>query len=240
MAGTKGRRTALNLAGLRTEVYNALELGFRRVTAGQLSLLASGRTAAALSRAAHLLPVAAFGDWEAHFRNLREEVKRQGAAAVAQELAPEYATLFLGPDTLPCPPYASVYLDGGAVMGRSTLDVMRTYRATGLRVAESWKEPEDHICLELAFMARLADRYSSSLREPSDEESRRLLLAQLQFLRNHLLRWAPAFAERLLSSTSANLYRFLGEFLPGWLRLDEELLRSVAYAPEVGTEAACQ
>src|SRR4030043_2079977 len=70
-----------------------------------------------------------------------------------EDLAVEYARLFVGPYELKAPPYGSVYLDGGRrVMGDSTMEVVRIYEKTGLAMDKDFKELPDHIAVELEFM----------------------------------------------------------------------------------------
>src|SRR3990172_7572016 len=170
-------------------------------------------------------------------RRICKAVETRGAEAVASELLVEYGRLFLGPGTLPCPPYGSMYLDG-VVMGPSTLEVVRRYRDENLRVAASWKEPPDHIAVELGFMARLSAAHSRAADANNTAEAARLLHAHAGFLHDHLGRWGPLFAERLGQNTSRHLFRFLGQFLPAWLTFDTDLLDTRAMA-RGDAEALC-
>lgn len=228
----------MRLDRVRVAVYEILALGFCRPDGAHLRRLGGARTRAALSAAAGLLPGGPAG-WHSHFHEFRRQLQATPAHGLANELSVEYARLFLGPDVLPCHPYGSVYLDGGQVMGPSTIDVMRHYRNEGLSISAGWTEPADHICLELAFMAFLAGKCSAALERGCDDEAAALLHAQARFLRQHLLRWSPAFAEKVTGCTSAPLYRFLAGFLPQWLSFDEEVLRAATVA-EWGSRATCQ
>ena len=218
---------------LRAGVYEVIGLGFRRPTPAKVESLAGSGTRHLLTDLADLVPVpwATRGD---QFDRFSEDVQSRGAGSVADELLIEYCRLFLGPGTLPCPPYGSMYLDG-VVMGPSTLEVVRRYRAEGLRVVASWKEPPDHVAVELGFMARLSAAHSRAADANNTAEAARLLRIQADFLRDHLGRWGPLFAERLSQATSCHLFRFLSGFLPHWLSLDDELVR----AGVMDMEAAC-
>ena len=221
---------------LRTGVYDFLSLGFRQPAAAQVEVLASSGTRLSLSDLAGLLPVPLV-DQQDHLDRFCQDVERRSAGDVASELLVEYCRLFLGPGAVSCPPYGSVYLDGG-VMGPSTLDAVRRYRGEGLMADASWKEPPDHIAVELGFMARLSAAYSGAASANENGEGARLLRIQAEFVRDHLGRWGPLFAERLGRATSCQLYQFLAGFLPHWLALDDELLRAAAMA-EMSVEAEC-
>jgi len=60
--------------------------------------------------------------------------------ARVETLEVDYARLFVGPFNLMAPPYGSVYLEGGRqVMGASTADVQKRYRAAGLDIDTGFK-----------------------------------------------------------------------------------------------------
>ena len=224
---------------LRVEIYQLLALGFRRPDEAQLRVLGSPRTRAALSAAAGLLPSGPAG-WHSYFDEWRRHLRAGTVDGLVKELVVEYTRLFLGPDVLLCPPYGSVYQDGGQVMGPSTIDVVQRYRTEGLQTSAGWAEPADHICMELAFMAHLAGRCSAGSRGHDDDVAEALLSEQARFLRQHLLRWAPFFAAHVSEFTSAPLYQFLAVLLPRWLSFDEEVLRAATSTVETRSQATCQ
>lgn len=221
---------------LRTGAYEVLALGFRRPAPAQVEALAGEGTRQLLSDVADLLIVPQSIQWQ-QLGQFCEDVETRGAEAVAAELLVEYNRLFLGPGTLLCPPYGSIYLDG-TVMGPSTLDVVRRYRGEGLKADASWKEPPDHIALEIAFMAALAARYHHAALSSAQPEALTLLRAQHDFLSRHLGHWGPQFAEKLAENASLPLYRFLASFLSSWLPTDAELVRAAIGAPEVSEPCA--
>jgi DMSO reductase family type II enzyme chaperone len=77
-------------------------------------------------------------------------------------------------------------------------DLAAFYRAFGLEVADDADERQDHFCLELEFMCVLAAKEAFALEHQLDSEELSICRgAQKRFLREHLGRWAPAFARRL-------------------------------------------
>lgn len=54
------------------------------------------------------------------------------------------------------PPYASVYLNEGQVMGKETAEVDKYYRQAGYELGQSADQLSDHLAVELEFMALLA------------------------------------------------------------------------------------
>jgi putative dimethyl sulfoxide reductase chaperone len=78
-------------------------------------------------------------------------------------------------------------------------DLAAFYQAFGLEVAADAGERQDHLCLELEFMCVLAAKEAYALEHQFDVEDLSLCRdAQRKFLREHLGRWTPAFARRLV------------------------------------------
>jgi DMSO reductase family type II enzyme chaperone len=97
-------------------------------------------------------------------------------------------------------------------------DLAAFYRAFGLEVAEGAAERPDHIGMELEFMSVLAAREAYAHEHQLDDEQRELCRdAQKKFLREHLGRWSPAFARRLVraatNETLAALAGFTRDFV---------------------------
>ncbi|WP_165172576.1 molecular chaperone [Adlercreutzia sp. ZJ242] len=80
------------------------------------------------------------------------------AAAAAEraeglELERDYTALFIGAFEMLAPPYASYYLDGERRLGgASTVAVERAYERFGLVLAESRKQPGDHLATMCEFL----------------------------------------------------------------------------------------
>jgi TorA maturation chaperone TorD len=149
---------------------------------------------------------------------------------VLEEHLVDYCRLFLGPGDLRCPPYGSVYLDGGVAMGPSTLDALTRYRQEGFAVTPDWREPSDHVAIELDFMAHLAFREAGACERRDAGTAQAAAGAQRRFLDGHLGRWGPALSRRLAAGAEAPLYQLLSELLPAWVDRDRNLLAAAAYA----------
>ena len=122
---------------------------------------------------------------------------REGLVAGAdnEELVWEYRRLFVGPGHLPAPPWGSVYTDRECVMfGLTTLDLRQWMRERGIERLGDANDPEDQIGLMLELMAWLASN------RPHDLDD---------YLRLHLLTWAPHFLEYLEDATTHPFYRGL-------------------------------
>ena len=82
----------------------------------------------------------------------------------------------------------------------STLAVRDAYRRAGYAAAGYPHEADDHLAVELDFMATLAADASAAFGAGDEERCANLLAVQRDFLREHLLTWVAAFAERLAGS----------------------------------------
>lgn len=119
-----------------------------------------------------------------------------------REFVADYDQLFVGPGHLPAPPWESVYrTEERLVFDWPTLEVRAEYRRMGLAVTKP-SDPDDHIGLELLFLATLADREAAGDSAAAE--------AAQQFLEAHLLQWAPAFCADVVAHAQTDLYRGLG------------------------------
>lgn len=109
--------------------------------------------------------------------------------------AEEYAfnRLFVGPQAVPAPPYASVYLDAEPqLMGNATTDMRDMLQALGLAAPQG--QPDDFIACELEVWNML----TLLLRPGCDEHLRAHAREALAWLVDeHMARWIPAFIERV-------------------------------------------
>tara|TARA_B100000614_G_C14531209_1_gene486606 strand:+ start:651 stop:1304 length:654 start_codon:yes stop_codon:yes gene_type:complete len=127
-------------------------------------------------------------------------------------LSVDFTRLFVGPYSLPAPPYGSVYLENERkVMGDSTMTVLRFYRRFGLDIAEGLKEVPDHITIELEFMYFLIYKEIESILSNDLESSQLYIKEQLSFLADHLDVWAPQFTGNIIEFSGTEFYRNLGK-----------------------------
>ena len=133
----------------------------------------------------------------------------------------DYAKLFLGPFAMTAPPYGSVYLEGKQqLMGNSTLDALKRYREAGLKIADAFKDPPDHITVELEFMSFLIFKEIESITHGGVESADAHFKKQLLFLENHLGAWAPQFADNILQHSETEFYRNLAKLTKVFIMQD--------------------
>lgn len=142
-------------------------------------------------------------------------------------LIAEYHRLFVGPGALPVPPYESVYREGWRVFGETTLKVKRQYEEAGYALDPSFTELPDHMAVELAFMALLAEEEARAWEAQDASAAFSWLDRERAFLGDHLTRWLPGFCDRLLASTEVPFYRGLAVSLREFVALDDERVRAL-------------
>lgn len=102
--------------------------------------------------------------------------------------------------------------------------VLEVYHANGLRKVETLTEPEDHIALELEFMAHLCHETQQALCNRDWPAISALLNAQLDFLTKHLLNWTPAFCADIEKYAATAFYQGIGTITRGYLGLEQAIL----------------
>lgn len=140
------------------------------------------------------------------------------------ELELEHTRLFVGPGRVPAPAHGSVYLDGGVLMGESTVDALRQYREAGFVLAPDAGALPDHVVVELSFLAVLAEEAARAWRAGDAAAARLWLGRRGAFLCDHLGAWAPALSEAILGATSEPFYRAVAVSLRELVATDLEYL----------------
>jgi TorA maturation chaperone TorD len=126
------------------------------------------------------------------------------------DLCVDFAKLFVGPYALLAPPYGSVYLDSERrVMGSSTMDVHTRYVNAGLEIATHFKEPPDHIAVELEFMHFLIFKEIDATSRNDIDRAIEYVDQQEAFLENHLAAWVPVFARHVVENATTDFYKHL-------------------------------
>ena len=123
--------------------------------------------------------------------------------AFVEKAREAYTRLFLGPSTLPSPPWESAHVPGDRTLfNATTLRVRRFYAEKGFRSQEYPHVADDHLAIELDFLAALSQKTLEALRASNAEAARTLLDHQRGFLIAHPARWMDAFAKRLVEHLS--------------------------------------
>ena len=106
-------------------------------------------------------------------------------------------------------PYESVYTsEGGLMMQEAYAEVLHVYRNAGFAKNPGFKEPEDHLAVELAFMALLCGR-------------------AVEALCDHLLNWIDRFTADVRKAAEDGFYFDLATFTEDFLTADAAELAEV-------------
>ena len=159
---------------------------------------------------------------------------RDGISAAALEsLQAEYTRLFIGPGPVVAPPGESVYFSEERLLfQRETFQVRAWYARFKLAVPNLHREPDDHIGLELSFVAHLAELALQAIQAHEEEGFQEALEAQRRFLAEHLLRWGPGWCSRVEAASTNEFYSGLALVTRGALsELSEQLAVQIPAQP---------
>jgi TorA maturation chaperone TorD len=164
---------------------------------------------------------------------LRDERSRAGADLVARgaadpllAIARDHQRLFVGPGPLLAPPYESVHTTRERLLfDVPTLEVRAAYRAFGRVAPAVGREPDDHLGLELDFVAHLCGRALDAV-DADDELALDTTLAALQaFHTDHLGRWGANCLRLVEEHAATPFYRGVALLGLGVLAEAGDLLR---------------
>ncbi len=142
-------------------------------------------------------------------------------------LQDDFLRLFIGLDTVLAPVWESVYFnEDHLVFQQQTFEVRNWYRRYGAEIENFRKEPDDHIGLELIFVAYLAQRALEDLNNQDESSFEENITAQRQFMDEHLLRFAPAWYDLVEEHAKTTFYQAIGYIIRGALQSAEEMLKA--------------
>jgi TorA maturation chaperone TorD len=150
------------------------------------------------------------------------------AEETLDKLKGEYTYLLIGPNKLPAPPWESVYVTKErTIFQESTLQVRRTYLEYSFLPANYPHEADDHLALELDFMAHLARVTEENFENKNIEEVKKVLLDQQRFLQEHLLVWIGDFAQEIQKGKTQYLYPPMATLTETLLKLDNAVIEEI-------------
>lgn len=156
-----------------------------------------------------------------------------------EDLAADYARIFLAAGEaqgLAAFPYESVYTEKKhEFMGNAQQEVKALYAARGWKPKENmFRIMEDHIGLELEFMAILCEELKKAIEEEAKDGIQSVLGEQQSFLKNHLLNWAFSFTSDVCKYAQTDFYRGAAKVTSGFLKLEKQLLDMGGAAWDIG------
>ena len=160
---------------------------------------------------------------------LFEDYFKQPKIDVLTELAVDYAAVFLGAgiaDGTVAYPYESVYTSPERLIMQDARDkVLALYREKGLDKDEALDIPEDHVGLELEFMAYLCHEAKEAFILKDWSSVAVSLQIQKEFLEQHLLNWMSEFCADIQKCAHVDFYKAIGKITHGYLNLDTLMIQ---------------
>lgn len=125
---------------------------------------------------------------------------REPETGTLDELAADYADIYLS-HTLRASPYESVWFDEEQLERQEAMFQVRAYyHRHGLEAGDWQRRADDHLALQLQFISHLLQK----------GPTRADLTETARFMDDHLLRWLPAFAERVAARCATPFFAGLG------------------------------
>ncbi|GAB47092.1 TorD/DmsD family molecular chaperone [Mobilicoccus pelagius] len=136
----------------------------------------------------------------------------------AGEVAVDHARLFVGPGHLRAAPYESVHTsEEGLLFEPETLDVRAWYHHYDLAAPREGREPDDHVGLELEFVATLASWAWEALERGDTDAAAVFAEGARGFCETHLGQWGVGFAELAAREARTDFYRGVASLTSGFL-----------------------
>ena len=151
------------------------------------------------------------------------------------DLAAEYARIFFGVGPTQSGgafPYESVYTSPrGLLMQEARDQVVEFYRQESIQRSADFCDPEDHLSLELEFVACLCQKTMQAIESQDEEAASRYLQKQQDFLEKHLLAWVPSFCADVERIAPSDFYRAVALITSGYLTIDHESIADLLPVP---------
>lgn len=143
----------------------------------------------------------------------------------------EYTRLMIGPGRLIAYPWESA-CNGkeNLLFQESTLHVRKAYLKYGYLPEQYPRVADDHIALELHFMARLSEMALGSFRKDDTKQLVQILKDQHVFMKYHLLNWLPKYVQNISKSKTMYLYPQFALAVSEFVRMDSELITEILEA----------
>ncbi|MBT3214718.1 MAG: hypothetical protein HN351_08740 [Deltaproteobacteria bacterium] len=150
-----------------------------------------------------------------------------------ENLAVEYARLFLGPDK-PISPHESVHHqredgDWGSLWGKDTVEVKKIIESSGLNLKAELNDIPDHLAVELEFLQKLILQETENRHTNDLKGMHRCIKLETQFIQEHLAPWVPEFCELVIKKSQIAFYSQIAEITKNFVLYEKENLENSAY-----------
>ena len=137
---------------------------------------------------------------------------------ILDELAVEYAALFLISTGRQLSPYESVQLSKeGQLSGEAASKTLAFYKSAGFDFPLESNIFPDHFAVELEFMSHLCKKEAEAREANEEQIAESVRTEQVEFMNTHLGQWYKSFMNTVEGNTETPFYRGMsllaGEFL---------------------------
>lgn len=200
----------------RSNIYRLLDRLFRReIDETFLEVLRS------IAKEGESSPAAA-----ATWGSLRKSLN-SGSQDILTDFAVDFARIFLGAGIAQgtvAYPYESVYTSRDQLVMQDAYEkVLKIYRRHGITKTEA-DLYEDHISLELEFMAFLCDEAAAFLEKDDQASFEENLEEQKSFFKEHLANWVFKFTETIREVAGDSIYSSAAGILEEFIEEEKQLL----------------
>lgn len=151
---------------------------------------------------------------------LKEELDRIKEVDLG-DLKWDYTRMFVGPGDLTAPPWESSYVNEDKLLFQEeTLQVRRSYLKYNYLSSNYPHEAEDHIALELDFMAKLSIKAMDDLEKGDLDSFLAIAVDQRYFLEEHLNKWVFEFIDKVESTSQSKYFKIIGRLLGLFIKED--------------------
>jgi TorA maturation chaperone TorD len=197
-------------AALRSEIYGLLSTVFREEPNEALIRELRGPRLSSIFSDVHV--------------DLGTKFYNDPVSMVKEELAIEFARLFIGPGSH-ISAHESIFCEAdsgqGGLWGKKTVEVKAFIEATGLDYDAGFNGIPDHVSVELEFMHKLTDWEAKKWREEDLDSAEYCLDVQRMFLEQHLLCWVPQFCDAVMSKAEIPFYRAMSELASDYMEFEQ-------------------
>ena len=167
---------------------------------------------------------------------LENDILQRPDDELIEDLAVEYARLFLGP-AKHISPHESIHHDTGdgdwgQFWGKSTVEVKKFIETAGLEYKSEYTGLPDHISVELEFMQKATEREAQAWEEKDNDGALYCLKMEKKFIEEHLAPWLPLFCDKVIEDAELSFYREMAKLTKNFIEFEKEEIKK--YIAEAG------
>ncbi len=157
--------------------------------------------------------------------DLGESFYNDPESSLSEDLAVEFARLFIGPG-----PHISAHEsiftetdgDSGTLWGAKTVEVKKFIETTGLDYGTEFPGLPDHVSVELEFMQKLTEWEADQWTQEDRKNAEYGLSVQRMFLEGHLLCWIPQLCDVIIERSAMPFYRAMAELTKNYMEFERK------------------